>query len=189
MSDRFTINTTLEGYVNALKPSGKFNNCCFSARLSKEDMAKFDEVYERAMAWGHNRLSGKRCTEELPKWDESGAFKYSYGGESNNPMFPWVDTDGQPIDLDTPIWKGTNVRLIIDLKPYTMATKIGLSFKVRGAQVLKLVGPGGSDSGDLSAEDVASIFGTTDGFKASAPAFEPNDEAIGSTITDDDLPF
>ena len=189
MSERFTISTTLEGYVNALKPAGKFNNCCFSARLSKEDMGKFDEVYERAMAWGHNRLAGKRSTEELPKWDDEGAFKYSYGGESNNPMFPWVDTDGQPIDPDTPIWKGTNVRLIVDLKPYTMATKIGLSFKVRGAQVIKLVGPGGSDSGELSAEDVAGIFGTTDGFKSSSPSFEPNADALGSTTVEDDLPF
>ncbi len=185
MSERFTISTTLEGYVNALKPAGKFNNCCFSARLSKEDMGKFDEVYERAMAWGKNRLAGKRSTEELPKWDDEGAFKYSYGGEQQ-PHVPLGGYRRQPIDIETQIWKGTQVRLIVDLKDYQFGTKIGCSMKVRGAQVIKLCGPGGSDAGDLELEDVAAIFGTTDGFNQSAPSYVPNEEA---TSTDDDIPF
>jgi len=182
---RFIVDTTLEGYVNALKPSGKYNNCCFSFSVDKETLGKFDETYENAMSWGENQMAGKRFTKELPKWDESGFIKYSYGGEQGKPMFPWIDTEGQPIDLETPIWKGTKVRLIIDLKPYTMASKVGLSFKVKGAQVIKLVGPGGSDSGDLDTEDVAKIFGKVDGFKASSPAYVPNE----TQDSDDDIPF
>jgi len=46
---------------------------------------------------------------------------------------------------DAPAWKGTVVRLIVDLKPYVYATKVGCSFKVKGARVIKLVGSGGSD--------------------------------------------
>ena len=184
---RHILTATLEGYVNALKPAGKFNNCCFSFSLGKEDMVKFDEAYEKAMAWGENRMAGKRFTKELPKWDESGLIKYSYGGESNNPMFPWIDTDGVPIDVDTPIWKGTVVKLIIDLRPYSMASKVGLSVKVRGAQVLKLVGAGGSDSGGLESEDVAAIFGTSDGFKVGSPSFEPNPQT--ESLDEDDFPF
>lgn len=182
---RHIITTTLEGYVNALKPAGKFNNCCFSFSLKKEDMAKFDEAYDQAMIWGENKMAGKRFTKELPKWDESGLIKYSYGGESNNPMFPWVDTDGVPIDLETQIWKGTVVKLIIDLRPYVFSTKVGLGLKVRGAQVIKLVSSGGSDSGGLESEDVAALFGTTDGFKAGSPSFEPNPQEE----SDDDFPF
>jgi len=186
-SSRFTVSTTLEGYVNALKPSGKYNNCTFAFTLSKEDLEKFDKAYEDAIALGTNKMQGRRFTTELPKWDESGFLKYSYGGEQGNPMFPWVDTEGKAIDIETQIWKGTQVRLIVDLKDYQFGTKIGCSMKVRGAQVIKLCGPGGSDAGDLELEDVAAIFGTTDGFKQSAPSYVPNDAALATD--DEDIPF
>jgi hypothetical protein len=186
--NRFIVTTKLEGYVNALKPAGKFNNCCFSFTLSKQDMAKFDEAYEQAMVWGENKMAGKRFTKELPKWDESGLIKYSYGGDSSSPMFPWVDTDGVPLDLDTQIWKGTVVKLIIDLKPYVYSTKVGCSLKVKGAQVIKLVSSGGSDSGGLDTEDVAALFGTTDGFKLGSPSYEPNPQE-DSDEDEDDMPF
>lgn len=192
MSDgRFIITTTLEGYINALKPSGKFNNCTIGFRIPEEDLPKFDATYEKALEWGKNRMQGKRFTAELPKWDESGFVKVSYGGDSSSPMFPWVDTDGVPIDLDTPVWKGTVVKLIIDLRPYNYATKIGLSFKVRGAQVLKLVGSGGSDSGGLDEDGVAALFGKTDGFKTGSPSFVPSeDPGEGRADYDlDDVPF
>jgi hypothetical protein len=191
MSDnRFIVTTTLEGYINALKPSGKFNNCTIGFRIPEEDLGKFDACYEQCIAWGRNKMNGKRFTEELPKWQEDGFVKVSYGGEEGAPMFPWVDTDGVPLDIDTPVWKGTVVRLIIDLKPYVYATKVGCSFKVRGAQVIKLVSSGGSDSGELSSEDVAGLFGSVDGFKSGAPSFKPDqaDEA-GPGYDDDDLPF
>lgn len=191
MSDsRFIITTTLEGYINALKPAGKFNNCTIGFKIPAEDLPKFDECYERCIAWGKNKMQGKRFTEELPKWQEDGFVKVSYGGETGNPMFPWIDTDGVPIDLDTPVWKGTVVKLVIDLKPYVYGNKIGCSFKVKGAQVLKLVGSGGSDSGDLGVEDLAQLLGTGDGFKTGSPSFEPNQEVEdGPGYEDDDLPF
>jgi len=185
---RFVITTTLEGYVNALKPAGKYNNCCFSFSIGKDDLTKFDATYEKAIAWGRNKMAGKRFTEELPKWQEDGLVKISYGGEEGAPMFPWVDTDGVPVDVDTPVWKGTVVRLIIDLKPYVYGTKVGCSFKVRGAQILKLVGSGGSDSGDLDLDDVAALFGISNGFKAGSPSFKPNEEAADESSYDD-IPF
>jgi hypothetical protein len=188
--NRFIITTTLEGYINALKPAGKFNNCTISFRIPAEELPKFDACYEQCIAWGKNKMAGKRCTEELPKWQEDGSVKVSYGGEEGAPMFPWVDTDGVPVDIDTPVWKGTVVRLIIDLKPYVFGTKVGCSFKVKGAQVLKLVGAGGSDSGDLSTEDVAGLFGVVDGFKTGAPSFKPDQEVEdGPGYDDEDIPF
>lgn len=187
---RFIITTTLEGYINALKPSGKFNNCSISFKIPETDLPKFEVAYGKAIAVAKNKASGKRHTEELPKWDESGLVKYSYGGDSSNPMFPWVDTDGVPVDLDTQIWKGTVVKLIVDLRPYFYGTKIGCSFKIRGAQILKLVSSGGSDSGGLDETEVAALFGKADGFKASSPSFEPaEDPGPGPADYDDDLPF
>jgi hypothetical protein len=88
MSDgRFVITTTLEGYINALKPSGKFNNCTIGFRIPEEQLPEFDAVYEQSLEWGKNKMAGKRFTSELPKWDESGLVKVSYGGDSNTPMF------------------------------------------------------------------------------------------------------
>ena len=142
------------------------------------------------MAWGANKLGGKRHEKALPKWDEDGTVKVSYGGDSTHPMFPWVDTEGSPIDTDTPIWKGTVVKLIVDVKPYVFGQKAGSSLKVRGAQVIKLVSSGGgSDAGELEAEDVAALFGTTDGFKASSPNYQPPAESDLADEDEDDIPF
>ena len=192
MSDgRFIITTTLEGYINALKPSGKFNNCTIGFRIPEEELPKFDAVYEQALEWGKNKMAGKRFTAELPKWDESGMVKVSYGGDSSTPMFPWIDTDGVPVDIDTQVWKGTLVKLIVDLKPYVFGSKVGCSFKVRGAQILKLVSSGGSDSGGLDEDGVAALLGKSEGFKGGSPSFEPaTDPGDGPSDYDlDDVPF
>lgn len=192
MSDgRFIVTTTLEGYINALQPGGKFNNCTISFSLPADVISDFDAAYEKAIEWGKNKMDGKRFTTELPKWDENGLIKVSYGGDSTTPMFPWIDTDGEPISLDTPVWKGTVVKLIIDLKPYTYGNKVGCSLKVKGAQVIKLVGSGGSDGGTLDDSDVASIFGKTNGFKSNSPNFEPSKE-VEDQVADyevDEIPF
>jgi hypothetical protein len=192
MSDtRFIITTSLEGYINALVPSGKFNNCTIGFKVPDEYLTKFEDAYQKALEWGKNKMAGKRFSAELPKWDEEGFVKVSYGGESSTPMFPWVDTDGVPIDLDTQIWKGTVVKLIVDLKPYVFGQKVGCSVKVRGAQVLKLVSGGGSDSGGLDEDGVAALFGKTEGFKGGSPSFEPaEDPGVGPVGYDaDDVPF
>jgi hypothetical protein len=187
---RFIFTTTLEGYINALKPSGKFNNCSISFKIPEELLPSFDEQHDKCLAWGANKFNGKRHEKALPKWDEDGTVKVSYGGDASQSMFPWVDTDGKPIDLDTQIWKGTVVKLIVDIKPYVYATKAGSSLKVRGAQVIKLVSSGGgSDSGELEAEDVAALFGTSEGFKVDSPNYQPPAEGDLGEDDEDDVPF
>jgi hypothetical protein len=187
---RFIFTTTLEGYINALKPGGKFNNCTISFKIPADLLDEFDAQHDKCLAWGANKLGGKRHEKALPKWEEDGTVKVSYGGDSTAPMFPWVDTDGKPIDLDTVIWKGTVVKLIVDIKPYVYGNKAGSSLKVRGAQVIKLVSSGGgSDAGELEAEDVAALFGTTEGFKADSPNYQPPAEGDFGEDDEDDVPF
>jgi hypothetical protein len=79
----------------------------------------------------------------------------------------------------------------VDLKPYVFGQKVGCSVKVRGAQVLKLVSGGGSDSGGLDEDGVAALFGKTEGFKGGSPSFEPTeDPGVGPVGYDaDDVPF
>jgi hypothetical protein len=192
MSDgRFVITTTLDGYINALKPAGKFNNCTIGFRIPETELPKFDATYEQALEWGKNKMAGKRFSAELPKWDDSGFVKVSYGGDSSSPMFPWVDTDGVPVDLETQVWKGTVVKLIVDLRPYVFGQKVGCSLKVRGAQILKLVSSGGSDSGGLDETEVAAFFGKTEGFKTGSPSFEPSEDPGEGPVgyDEDDVPF
>jgi hypothetical protein len=187
---RFIFTTKLEGYINALRPAGKFKNCCISFKIPDELLPEFDAQHEKCLAWGANKLNGQRHEKALPKWDESGTVKYSYAGEETPPMFPWIDTEGQPIDLDTQIWKDTVVRLIVDIRPYVFGKKAGSSLKVKGAQVIKLVSNGnGSDAGELGTEDVAALFGTTEGFKASFPNYQPPEDTDLGEDDEDDIPF
>lgn len=192
MSDgRFIFTTTLDGYINALKPAGKFNNCTIGFRIPEEKLPEFDAVYQQALEWGKNKMAGKRFSAELPKWDESGFVKVSYGGDSQSPMFPWIDTDGVPVDLDTQVWKGTVVKIVVDLKPYVFGSKVGCSLKVKGAQILKLVSGGGYDSGDLDQDGLADLLGKTEGYKTGSPSFKPTeDPGDGPAGYDvDDVPF
>ena len=188
---RFIFTTTLEGYTNALVPSGKFNNCTIGFKIPNELLPEFDEMHEKCLQWGANKFNGKRHEKALPKWEEDGFVKVSYGGDSNSPMFPWVDAEGEPLDPSTQIWKGTVVRLIVDVRPYVYAQKAGSSLKVRGAQIIKLVSSGGgSDAGGLDADEVANLFGKTDGFKASDPNYNPPEDIDSdSPDGDDEIPF
>jgi hypothetical protein len=170
MANRFLITATLDGFISALKPSGKYNNCTISFKIPQSDLPAFDESFESGLKWAEAKAAGKRVSRELPKWDEEGTVKISYGGEAYHPMFPWIDSEGKELDLDTDIRSGTKVRLVIDLKPYNKPGKIGVSFKIRGAQVLELVsGNQVADSGDLTADDVFGVLGATPGFKQSEP--------------------
>jgi hypothetical protein len=170
MSNRFLINTELEGYINALQPGGKFNKCSIGFRIPSKELEQMTENFESGLKWAETKAAGKRVSKELPKWDDEGFVSYNYGGEQGAPMFPWVDSEGKELDINTDVRKGTKVRLIVDLKPYIYGNKIGVSLKVKGARVLELVtGNGAVDSGDLSAPEVAALLGIGDGFKQSEP--------------------
>ena len=65
--------------------------------------------------------------------------------------------------------KGTKVNVILQQKPYAMGT-FNTSIRVIGVQIVELAtGNGAVDSGDLSVEDVAALFGSVDGFKQDDP--------------------
>lgn len=172
MANRYTFDTTLEGYVNVGKPAGKFNNCCFSFRLPDAVLEQAEKDREELLAWAKTKVDNpKRVTTNVPKWDDEGLVKYSFGGDANNPFFPFIDSEGELLEdqVRASIRKGTKVRLIVDQKPYTKPA-LGTTLKVLGAQVLELVSGGVADSGDLSEDDVIALFQKSAGFKQSAPA-------------------
>lgn len=181
--NRYTFETTLEGYVNIGEPSGKFKNCCFSFRIPKDVLeGQIEPDRKELLEWAATKGTTKRTND--PKWDEDGLVKYTYNqqeeGVTKLPEVVFVDTDGDIVPLETRkgVRKGTKVVLIVQQKPYTRP-KLGTKLVVLGAQILELNSGQVVDSGDLAQEDVAALFGKRDGFKLSAPnvaAVEADDE-------------
>ena len=102
-------------------------------------------------------------------------------------LFRSVDTAGAEItDDNTPLYGGATVKLALYQKPYILKDGVtyGTSLKLAGVQVISLNSEAGVDSGDLSIEDVAELFGTTKGYKAAEPNVV---QPTPTTSTDDDF--
>ena len=170
-NNRYIFNAELEGFINVYEPAGKFNNMCFSFRLPADVMKQAEEDREELLKWAQTKITG-RVSTNLPKWDDEGLVKISYGGDTGRPEPVWVDTEGAPIERSVlkDVRKGTKVRIIVQQKPYTKPA-MGTTLKVMGIQIIELAtGSGAVDSGDMSVDDVAALFGKVEGFKASEPA-------------------
>ena len=176
MANRHVIETTLEGYINVYEDSEKYKTRSFKYKIPADVVQKLEGEREELLDWAKSKATG-RVQEAFAPWDDEGLAGYSYGeARPNNPIPVFVDTTGEPVEMSVlrDIRKGSKVRLIIQHKPYSLPGKIGTSIKVVGCQIVELVtGNGVVDSGNLSAEDVSSMFGTVDGFKADSPAVRP----------------
>jgi hypothetical protein len=71
------------------------------------------------------------------------------------------------------------------LKAYILKDNItyGTTLKCLGVQIVSVNGQAGVDTGDMDVEDVAALFGTMKGFKASEPNITP---AAPSSVNEDD---
>lgn len=189
--NRYTFATELEGFVNVFEDSGKFNNRCFSFKMPAEAIEAAEADRIELLEWAKSKTPNpKRCEVALPKWDEEGLVKYSYGGETKRQEPIFVDTDGQALDRSVlrDVRRGTKVRLIVQQSPYAFGAKVGTKFKVLGVQIVELAtGNGAVDSGDLSVEDVASLFGTSEGFKGAEPAVRKVETAPTESSNDYDF--
>lgn len=171
--NRYIFDTTLTGFIKVDEDGGKFNNRTFAYTLPPEILEQAETDRSELLKWIDSKLENpKRVALNPEPWDESGVCKYTYGGETSRPIPIFVDAEGTvlPIEVLRDLRRGTKARLIVQQSPYTKPSK-GTSLRVLGVQVLELAtGNGAVDSGELSAEDVAAIFGSRDGYKASAPA-------------------
>ena len=170
--NRYVFETELEGFINVYQDSGKYENRTFSYKIPEDILTKIEKDRKELLKWVDTKLENpKRVALNPEPWDDEGLCKNSYSDTAKKPIPVFVDTEGQPLsdsDLQN-IRKGTQAVLIVDQSPYTKPAK-GTSLKVVGVQVTKLVtATGATDSGDLSLEDINSIFGTRDGYKSSSP--------------------
>jgi len=100
--------------------------------------------------------------------------KFSWNEETRPPV---VDTEGTHItDEDTPMYSGSQVKIAFYQKPYILRDGVtyGTSLKLVGVQLVSLNAGAGVDTGDMNADDVAALFGKTEGFKAGEPNVTAN---------------
>jgi len=177
-----TTEVTLEGFQAVLEP-GKFGYS-LSAVVDTKTIDKLETERKDVLKWAESKLKNpKRSTLRPTPWEEvaDGKYKLKFSwGEDKRP--PVVDTEGSPVtDTKTPLYGGSTVKLGFYQKPYILRDGVtyGSSLKLVGVQVVKL----NSDAGvkrddDLSNEQVADLFGKTEGYLSTdvPPTVEANDE-------------
>lgn len=179
---------TLDGYQAVMKPSkyGYSLQTVFTDDLIEQLEADRTEV----LKWCESKLKNpKRATLKPEPWEEVADGKYKVKFSWNEETTPTVvDSEGTVINnTDLPVYSGSVVKLAFYQKPYILKDQVtyGTSLKLKGIQIISLSnGAGISDAGDLTKEDVASLFGKTQGFKAD----EPN-VTISVEATDDNDDF
>lgn len=191
MANRYKFASKLSGFIRLDEDGGKYNNRSFSFTIPPADLEKIEADRAELISWIKSK-DNKRLPEGLPKWDDNGVVKYSYGqGDGSYKPKPEpviVDTDGNPVSKEVlrSIREGTKVNIIIQQKPFAVGS-FNTSIRVIGIQIVELVTSDGAvDSGDLSVEDVASLFGSVAGFKADEPAVR---KAVAAVTGGDDYDF
>ena len=167
---------TLEGFQAVLAPS-KFGYS-LSAIVCDEIIDTLENERAEVLKWDESKLKNpKRSTLKPAPWEEvaKGKYKVKFSwNEDNRP--PVVDTEGSPVtDTKTPLYAGSTVKLGFYQKPYILRDGVtyGSSLKLVGVQVVSVKGDAGVDTGDLDADAVAELFGTTAGFKTADPNVTP----------------
>ena len=163
---------TLEGFQAILAPS-KFGYS-LSAIVDNDLIDKLETERADVLKWAESKLKNpKRSTLKPEPWEEvsEGKYKLKFSwSEDRRP--PVVDTEGVPVTDDkTPLYAGSTVKLGFYQKPYILRDGVtyGSSLKLVGVQVVSVKGEAGVDTGDLDANAVAELFGTTAGFKTGDP--------------------
>jgi hypothetical protein len=181
---------TLEGFQAVLKPS-KFGYS-LSAIVDENMVECLETDREDSIKWAQSKLKNPKRSVLKPEPCEEVAdgqytVKFSWNEETKPPV---VDTEGTLIeDENTPLYSGSQCKLAFYQKPYILKDGVtyGTSLKLVGVQVVALNGQAGVDTGSLSSEAVADLFGKTAGFRLD----EPNVTATPTETTteDDDLDF
>ena len=171
----------LEGYQAVLKPS-KYGYS-LSALVDSVLVEQLESDRVDTLKWAESKLKNpKRSTLKPEPWEEVSEGKYkvkfSWNEETKPPV---VDTEGTHItDESLPIYSGAKVKLAFYQKPYILRDGVtyGTSLKLVGVQLVSINSEAGVDTGDMNAEDVAALFGTTTGFKASDPNVTPAESNV-----------
>ena len=164
----------LDGFQAILKP-GEWGHK-LQALIPKNLVDTLEDEREGCLEWARSKAKNpKRVVVKPEPWEEldNGTYQIKFSWKDGDKIVPTVvDTEGTLItDTNTPVYSGSKVKLAFIQKPYILpAGDIGTSVKLKSVQIVSIQGGAGvSDSGNISAEEAADLFGTTDGYKASDP--------------------
>ena len=182
----------LEGFQAVLRPS-KFGYS-LSAIVDQSMAESLEDDRTESLKWAESKLKNpKRSTLKPEPWEEVAAgqykVKFSWNEDTRPPV---VDTEGTLItDNRTPIYAGSKVKLAFYQKPYILkdGETYGTSLKLQAVQVIAVASGAGVDTGDLSAEDAAELFGKTKGFKQAEPNVTPAPDPTEGAVEGDDVEF
>ena len=169
----------LEGYQAVMQPS-KFGYS-LRAIVDQDMIDKLEDDRIDTLKWAESKLKNpKRSSLKPEPWEEVSDGKYTVKFNWNEELKPpIVDTEGTAItDERTPIYSGSQVKLAFFQKPYILKDGVtyGTSLKLVGVQVVSCNSSAGVDTGDMAPDDVATLFGKTQGFKANDPNVQVNEE-------------
>ena len=171
----------LEGFQAVMKPS-KFGYSLATV-VTQEMIDRLETDRADSLKWCESKLKNpKRSTLKPEPWEEvaDGKYKIKFSwNEENKP--PVVDTEGvQVTDENTPVYSGATVKVAFYQKPYILRDGVtyGTSLKLVGVQLVSLNSTAGVDTGDMNTEDVAELFGKTEGFKQSEPNVTPSVDEV-----------
>ena len=181
----------LEGFQAIMKP-GEYGHK-LSALISKDLVDVLEDERESCLEWARGKAKNpKRVTVKHPPWEEvegSDNYQIKFSWKQGDKITPTiVDTEGTLItDTNTPVYSGSKVKLAFIQKPYLLpAGDIGTSVKLKSVQIVSIQnGAGVTDSGNMTANEAANLFGKTDGYKASDPA--PQVDAAPCSVEDEDF--
>jgi len=170
---------TLEGYQAVMKPS-KFGYS-MSAIVKQDIIDKLEDDRIETLKWAEGKLKNpKRSVCKPEPWEEvaEGQYKikFSWNEELKPPV---VDSEGTVVtDVNLPVYSGAQVKLAFYQKPYILKDGVtyGTTLKLTAVQIVALNAKAGVDTGDMPVEDVAALFGKTEGFKTSDPVITPRED-------------
>ena len=173
---------TLEGYQAVLTP-GKYGYK-LAAVVDDAQVEQLEKDRVPLIEWCTSKLKNpKRSLCKPEPWEEVASNKHKIAFSwSEDARPPVVDTEGTPITNSAlPLYSGSKVQLAFYQKPYILKDGVtyGTSLKLLGVQVVELGGEAGVSAADhFTSEDVAEIFGNTDGFKVSEFTVVPVEETV-----------
>tara|TARA_R100001463_G_scaffold30689_1_gene69782 strand:+ start:58 stop:624 length:567 start_codon:yes stop_codon:yes gene_type:complete len=173
----------LEGFQAVMKPT-KYGYSLHAITADQDLVDRLEEDRAAGLKWAESKLKNpKRSTLKFEPWEEvaENQYKLKFGWKEGDPQPPIVDSEGTPITEALDIRSGSKVKLAFYQKPYIYGDNYGTTLKLKAVQLVSLNSGAGVDVGDMSTDDAAAMFGTTQGFKQSEPNVIPN-----TTTNDED---
>ena len=144
MTNSYTFNTELTGFVAVERDQGKFNNRSFGFQIPEETLEQIHSDRVDLLMWAKNKTKAKKPWEIITPWDDKGVVKYSYGaGDGSRKAKPepvFTDVNGKRLIQDqlSLIKNGSKVSLTVEQRPFVLEDNSGRHLKAQVGTSLRV---------------------------------------------------